>query len=713
MAESAVMEPVSPALAQLAEAAGVAISYVDQSGAHVAVAAPTVRAVLASLGHACDNDEAIAASLTAIHERHWRRTLPPVIVGRQGEDRRVLVHVPHGRPVRVRVIAEDGASRELAQAEHWVEPISIDGALIGEAAFVLPGDLPIGWHVVEADADGRVVRSPLAMAPRALDPGAIVGGRQWGFMTQLYATRSAASWAIGDLGDLTALATWSAREHGAGFVLVNPLHAAAPVEPMAPSPYLPVTRRFANPLYLRVEDIPELDRVDGAQRAQITALAQELRALNTDSGLLDRDRSWAAKRIALRMIFEAGLDASRQAEFEQWIAAEGDGVRAFATWCAIADAHGAENRLWPEALRDRTSPEVAAFCAEHDVDITFHLWLQWQVEQQLEHCQRAAKAAGMAIGVMHDLAVGVHPEGADVWSLGDVLATSMSVGCPPDMYNQLGQDWSQPPWRPDALADAAYGPYRDMLRTVLRSAGGLRIDHVLGLFRMWWIPRGQPAKQGTYVRFDHDAMLGILCLEAHRAGAVVVGEDLGTLEGWVQEALADRGILGTVISWFQGDLEPRHWRGSVLASATVHDLPPTAGYLRGEHVRIRAELGLLTRSIDDEARDAAAQRARWESMLKDHGWLDPSADTSTDAGIDAMAIALHRAVGASPAMLVGIGLSDVVGDRRAQNQPGTDREYPNWCVPMTNACGRVVLLEDVMGDGTAVAALVDAVRGRG
>ncbi len=280
----------------------------------------------------------------------------------------------------------------------------------------------------------------------------------------------------------------------------------------------------------------------------------------------------------------------------RFCAAEGIGLVDFATWCALCDVHGNASDAWPAELGHPASPAVAAFRDAHADLVDFHMWTQWLVDQQMSVTQQAARDAGMPIGIMHDLAVGVHPEGSDAWALQDVLARGVSVGAPPDMYNQMGQDWSQPPWRPDALAEAGFLPYRDMLRTVLAHAGGLRIDHVLGLFRLWWVPQGFPAYAGTFVRFDYDAMLSILMLEAHRAGALVVGEDLGTVEPWVQVALAERGILGTSILWFEtvegGAIrDPFDWRRDVLASVTVHDLPPTAGYLRDEHVRIRAELG--------------------------------------------------------------------------------------------------------------------------
>jgi 4-alpha-glucanotransferase len=315
--------------------------------------------------------------------------------------------------------------------------------------------------------------------------------------------------------------------------------------------------------------------------------------------------------------------------------------------------------------------------------------------------------------VVHDLAVGVHPDGADTWALQGVMGQGVTVGAPPDAFNQQGQDWSQPPWRPDRLAAAAYAPYRDMLRTVLRHAGGIRVDHVLGLFRLWWVPEGRPASEGTYVRFDHEALVGILALEAHRAGALVVGEDLGTVEPWVRDYLAARGILGTSVLWFEQDwsvrrpLPPESWRELCLATVTTHDLPPTAGYLAGEHIRIRAELGLLTRPVEEERRIDAEERRAWLDLLVERGWLRGDAVDDEQAVI----IALHRALAATPSRLRGVALTDAVGDRRAINQPGTHDEYPNWRAPLSDGSGRPVLIDELVGS-TRAATLATAVRRR-
>jgi 4-alpha-glucanotransferase len=251
-----------------------------------------------------------------------------------------------------------------------------------------------------------------------------------------------------------------------------------------------------------------------------------------------------------------------------------------------------------------------------------------------------------------------------------------------------------------------------MLRTLLKHSGGIRVDHILGLFRQWWIPEGAPAADGAYVAFDHEALVGILALEAHRAGALVIGEDLGTVELRVQQFLQERGILGTSILWFErragGELKPpEEWRGDVLASVAVHDLPPTAGYLAGEHVRIRGELGLLAREEHEEREADAIATREWLDVAVAREWL-----SDVDAPVEERVIALHRIVAASPARLVGVALTDLVGDIRAQNQPGTDQEYPNWRVPLTDGDGQAIALED-LGEAPLLDRITSSVRPAG
>ena len=708
----------SPELDQLAAAHGVATDFWDWRGQHVVVPRDSIEAVLAALGVAAHTEESVRASLDEVRDAPWRRTLPACVVVRSGRPADVAVHVPDGEAVRLHAELEVGGRVDLAQTDRWVEPRTVAGRRIGEATFRLPGDLPLGWHELVASVGAGFpenARVPLVVTPDRLElpPAVADGPATWGLMTQLYSVRSRRSWGHGDLDDLAELARWSGEELGAGFVLINPLHAPSPTVPVEPSPYLPVTRRFASPLYVRVEQVPEHAYLTGAVRAEIERTALMQRAMSASSTQIDRDAVWEAKRSALTLVHAVVRSPAREVDYQRFLDREGRGLVDFATWCALAEVHGDVWSAWPDELQDPGSAAVVTAREELAARVDFFCWLQWVLDEQLGAAQRRARASGMALGVVHDLAVGVHPDGADTWALQDVMARGVSVGAPPDAFNQVGQDWSQPPWRPDRLADAGYGPYRDMLRTVLRHAGGVRVDHILGLFRLWWVPEGRTAAEGTYVRFDHEALVGILALEAWRAGAVVVGEDLGTVEPWVRDYLADRGLLGTSILWFERDEHgdprpPETWRRLCLASATTHDLPPTAGYLAGEHIRIRDDLGLLTRPVEEERRIDEADRASWLALLVERGWLEAGAQHD----VPAVTAALHRALAATPSRLLGVALTDVVGEVRAMNQPGTHAEYPNWQLPLADGDGAAVLLDDLVGSPFA-AELAAAVRGGG
>jgi 4-alpha-glucanotransferase len=689
----------SQALLRLTAAYGVVPDFWGFDGSHRQVGASTLIAVLDALGVDASSPERIDVAITHVEDMPWRRTLPPVVVVRQGRHAHVPVHVPHGDPVGVwlELDAEAGGGRrDLVQADVLVDPRSVDGRLVGRATFTIPTDLPLGWHVMQATGPSASARSVVVVTPSTLElPEQLRTGRAWGFMAQLYSVRSRASWGVGDFADLAELGWLSARTCGADFLLVNPLHSAEPAGPMTPSPYLPTTRRFVSPLYIRVEDVRETAYLSAADRALVEWAAEPAISLDSDAGPIDRDVAWTAKRSALEIVFTAPRSAARQAAFDEFRREQGEGLEDFALWCALAERY--EGAPWPAEANDISSDLVDRARVELAERVDFHCWLQWVADSQLADAQRAALAGGMSIGIMHDLAVGVHPEGADVWALGDVLARGATVGAPPDMYNQQGQNWSQPPWRPDELARVAYRPYRDLLRTVLRHAGAIRIDHVIGLFRLWWIPEGAAAGEGAYVRYDHEALIGILALEAHRAGAVVIGEDLGVFEPWVRDYLTERGILGTSILWFEKDqngrpLAPEHYRRLALASVTTHDLPPTAGYLAEEHVALRERLGLLTEPVADVRAQARAEREEMVAVLRGRGLV--GADPSERELVEA----LHRLILATPAALIGVSLADAVGERRAQNQPGTDQEYPNWKVPLADGSGQVVLIEDLFSN---------------
>jgi len=694
----------SPALTGLARVHGVATEYEDWQGGHVVVGAETLRAVLAALGVEAATDEQAARSLAETDLRAWRRTLPATLVCREGETPRVAVHVPHGASVRVGLELEDGDTRVLAEGHRSAEPRLVDGGRVDEVAFELPADVPLGWHLVTAHVDGAAAGAEgvatLVVTPQALAlPAALREGRVWGLMEQVYQVRSRRSWGIGDLSDLADLAAWAGEELGADFVLVNPLHAAEPVPPMEPSPYLPTSRRFANPVYLHVEDVPEVATLGPEDRARVEAWAVEARALTTRD-TVDRDAVWAAKGPALRLVHGRGLDGRRARDFSRFCRREGESLLSFATWCALVEQHGQPWTTWPAELQDPRSGAVATFRERHRDAVDFHRWLQWLLQSQLAAVQRDALAAGMSLGVVHDLAVGVSPRGADAWALADTLAPGVTVGAPPDQFNQLGQDWSQPPWRPDRLAERGYSPFREMLRAVLKDSGGIRVDHIIGLFRLWWVPQGRPASEGTYVRYDHEALIGILVLEAQRAGAMVIGEDLGVVQPWVRDYMRERGVLGTSIMWFEWDedgrpLGPESYRELCLSTVTTHDLPPTSGYLTLEHVALRDRLGLLTRPVEEERAVEQESVDTMRAVLRERGLLGEG------AGVPETVEALHRFLALTPSRMLGVAVTDLVGDVRSINQPGTRDEYPNWRLPLADASGRPVTLERLMGSTLA------------
>ncbi|MET9001968.1 4-alpha-glucanotransferase [Amycolatopsis sp. NPDC004169] len=611
-----------PALHELADHYGVATRYQNADRVWVDVADDVVVAVLGQFGVDATSDQAIAAALSAAREAP--AALPPTVVVREGTGRTLGVDAE--------VVLEDGTRRRA------------DGEL--------PADLPLGWHrIVTADQDVVLAVVP-AKLPRVRPA--------WGWMLQLYALHSAGSWGIGDYADLATFAARSATELDAGVLLVNPVQAISPAHPVERSPYSPASRRFANPVYLRVTATETFEQADAATRAAVESLAPD-----REGELVDYDAVWTAKRAALELLWPHRVEA---------VPEDGD-LADFALYCALAERHGGDWRDWPEDLRDPAGPATAQARAELQERVAFHSWLQHLCRVQLETARTAAREAGMTVGIVHDLPVGVHPGGADTWALKDVFAADVRVGAPPDAFNQQGQDWNLPPWRPDKLAEAGYAPLRDVIRGVLRFADGIRVDHIAGLWRLWWIPPGEPAHRGTYVHYDAEAMVGVLALEAHRAGAVVVGEDLGTVEEIVTETLHERGMLTSAVLWFERDWDapgqpftpPESWDPDAMASISTHDLPTVEGWLKGEHVRVRAELGLLDRGVAAEEEAAAGERTALFELVAREGIAD-----------DDPVVALHTLLARAASRLVLTSPADVAGQVRQPNLPGTVDQYPNW-----------------------------------
>ncbi|MGI8578499.1 MAG: 4-alpha-glucanotransferase [Nocardioidaceae bacterium] len=579
------------------------------------------------------------------------RTVPPgtvqrlrSVIGQPAADleaRAPIVTRP-GRELglgRVEIHCEDGTTRR------------IDGAL--------PGDFPLGYHDL-ATADGKTRR--LIVSPgRCWLPQ---GWRAWGWAVQLYAARSAASWGIGDLADLRAMREWAASQ-GAGFLLLNPLNAVAPTLPQQDSPYLPATRRYHNPLYLRVEDVP------GFGRADLGKLAARGRALN-GKDLIDRDAAWWLKREALWRIFLAR--AERGGDFEAWRKGQGRALRDFAVWSALAERHGPDWREWDSRFQLPNAPAVAEYAANQQPLVTFHAWLQWLLHVQL-------RGAAGSLTVLQDLPIGVDAGGVDGWIWQRSLAAEVTVGAPPDIFNAAGQTWGSPPLIPWRLRESNYEPFIESIRATM-TAGGIRIDHVMGLFRLWWVPAGEPASGGAYVSYPHQDLLDILALESHRAEAVVVGEDLGTVERGVREAMRAHAVLSYRLLWFETD-DPADWPVDALAAVTTHDLPTVAGLWTGTD--LKEQIAYTTDSFGAGSEQLVHARESLLSRLRACTGLPQSA--AAPEAVQGVYKALTRA----PSTLVLATLEDAIGVVRRPNMPGATHR-PNWRLPLP------VLVEELAGD---------------
>lgn len=546
-----------------------------------------------------------------------------------GDDNPVWV-VREGSRVRLdgvwRLLTEDGGDEE------------VDGRL--------PRDLPSGYHHLHRD--GRDVRLIVSPGRCHLPEGL----RQWGWAAQLYAARSRNSWGMGDLGDLERLGEWAAG-HGAGFVLVNPLHDSIPGPTQQASPYYGSSRVFRNPLYIDIRAVDGFDASD----ADLARLVKEAHRLN-HAPLIDRDAVYSLKLEALERIW-----ALRRERFEvshaSYVADQGAALYEHATFNALSEVHGKPWTAWPADLRRPDGAKVSEFQRAFSARIDFHQWVQWEADRQMAR-------AGRAIGVVNDLAIGVDPAGSDAWRWQDVHCLAARVGAPPDEFNTKGQDWGLPPYDPWKLRLARFQPFIETVRAGLRHAQGLRIDHVMGLFRLFWIPEDATPAQGTYVRYPFEELLDILALESVRAGAYVIGEDLGTVEDAARSQLHERQVLSYKLLWFEPQ-PPAEFPVQSMAAVTTHDLPTVAGLFTGTDVRIQQELGLEPN--EDAERHVLDRVRRWTGL-------------ADDASVDEAVVATHRLLADAPSTLVSATLEDALGVTERPNYPGTVDERPNWSIPL-------------------------------
>ncbi len=705
-------------LEKLAAASGIEPSWRDNWGGVHQTSEKTSARLLAAMGVAADTATEARRSLAALTRADWCEPVPPVLVVRGAAlperfpialPRPASRGVPEPPQVSVETVLEDGARRLVTFS---AEQIAREGSRTygGHAwdryGVPLPGPFPLGYHTLHVTArrgDGVLERAvPIIVCPdRAYAaPDADGGSRAAGLGVALYGVRSARNTGIGDFGDLRRLTHWATRALGVRFIGLNPLHAVRNRYPYAHSPYLPLSSRFVNHCYLELEAIPEYAVSAEAQRlmAASAPLLQRLRSVPH----VPYDEADGYKLRVLRALFAEFLsgcwsgvgDSRRRRRFEDYLAREGTGLEQFALFQAI-EAHllatgdrGWSWRLWPEGFRRPEGPDARAFLERHREEVLFWQYLQWQLDEQLWQLNRDAARAGLSLGYYHDLALAVDEHGADTWARQDLFAAGAGVGAPPDAFNAAGQDWGFPPPHPQRDRAQGYRAFAEQIRHACRHAGMLRIDHVMRLARLFWIPNEMPAAEGAYVRYRQSDLFGIVALESVRNRTVIIGEDLGVVPDGFRETMASEGLCSCRLLWFErrddGSCRaPEEYPHDAMVSITTHDLATFAGFWTGHDLLTRRAIGMFPddRSFAQATEGRRHERRRLLELLVSRGLL--GAERLADAGEPADPDGeLHNAVIAllcsTPSRFFVLAQEDLFKVLDQQNVPGTVTERPNW-----------------------------------
>ena len=680
-----------PALRALADRVGILPDYVDTSG-QICVTSDVTRArLLFAMGFGADTEEEASRSLDAIERRNGEALVPPVSVRRE----------PLAPSVAARLPAElsDGelewtVELTLESGETYRSAGAHSGARRPAFEVPLPVLPPPGYHRVRvalcAGGEERSAEQTLIVTPpTCLTPEEKLGGRSvFGLCANLYSLRSESNWGVGDLGDLRWLLSWGGGVR-AGFVGVNPLHALRNKNGQI-SPYSPVSRLFRNVLYIDVTAVPEMaDCAEARRWMRSPAVRDELARLRA-SDHVDYEAVMALKRPALEYLHRTFLkrhtrrSTARGRAYAAYRKQQGETLVDFATFLALEEhfADAPNWQAWPAPYRDRRSAEVVKFRRAHGAEVDFHCYLQFELDRQLAAIADEARKAEMQIGMYQDLAIGSARDSADTWVFPDLFVEGVSIGAPPDAYATNGQDWGLPPLDPVQLAADGYRYWVHLVRSGFAHAGALRIDHVMGLFRQFWIPLGHPASEGAYVRFPSEEMLGILALESRRASALVVGEDLGTVPPGLPQMLQSWGLLSSRVLYFEQD--ERGFRPSAeyparaLVTANTHDLATLAAFWQGRDIELRRAMGLI--ETDEACVAAYAHRERERAALLERlsveGVLPAPVSPSSTAELCA---AVHGFLCRTPSALAGLSLDDLVGETEPVNLPGVGLDrYPSW-----------------------------------
>jgi 4-alpha-glucanotransferase len=682
-------------LERLTELAGIETEYWDIWGKHHKLGDTSKRSILAALGLPAGDNEQIAASMDRLLELTWRRWLPPVVVAYENEPVELPLSLPVERaewPVVLRITSEDGEQQEVLfrPAEAPVtERRGLDGKEVRRYRVPLEAGLRCGYHTVCAEARPQDW-TQLIVAPRRcwLPPELDHGGRTWGISAQLYALRRPGNWGIGDFTDLRQLVD-AAADLGATVIGLNPLHVLFLMRPEEASPYSPSSRLFLNPLYIDAEAIEEFAACDEA-RTTLRAHEGELAACRSEGSVAYR-RVKPIKLAVLEEVyscFARAAAAPRREDFERFRAESGEALRRYALFEALCEKHeGKPWQEWPEPLRRPDSPAVAEFGRAHAARVEFFEFLQWQADRQLAAAQARAMERGLSVGIYRDLAVGADRSGADAWSDQEIIVQDAKVGCPPDPFNMLGQDWGIPPLHPLSMRAQRYAPFIAMLRANMRHAGGLRIDHVMGLMHLFWIPLDGTPADGAYVKYPFDEMLAILALESQRHRCLVVGEDLGTVPEGFREKMAAANVLSYRVLYFEKDgdrfRQPEEYPDLALACVTTHDLATLEGFWSSADIDLKQRLALYPSDDAERGERGARLHDRWLLLqaLNSQDLLPNGVDPNNIDGYamsPQLIAALHAYLARSPASILLVQIDDLMREREQINLPGTVFERPNW-----------------------------------
>ncbi|HYD50415.1 MAG TPA: 4-alpha-glucanotransferase [Terriglobales bacterium] len=676
-----------PQLQRLARACGILPAY-SAPGSRKAVATSddTAVALLQALDVDGSNEETARRELRRIAAKQRAELIDPTVVAplRSAAARSVGVRLPRrAEPVewQLTLIGEDGERfRRSGRARAG-----------GGLRLLLPRATEPGYHrlelLVSAGGEERsAVQSRILTPSSCLPPREKTGRRQaTGVIANLYTVRSERNWGFGDITDLAELTRWAGAQ-GAAFVGINPLHAIR-ARGSDISPYSPISRLYRSYLYIDIEAVPEAAVVPSPARAAIARLQR--------GAQIDYPQIAAIKLEALRSMHRLfgslSPRSSRVRDFHRYCREQGQALLDFATYCAIEEVLSKRRRAgvvsndwhtWPAELREPRSPAVERFRRQHREQVELHRYVQYELDRQLSRCAAGAATAGLSLGVYQDLAIGSAGNGSDVWSHQRLFAAGVSVGAPPDAYSTQGQDWGFPPLDPRALQRDGYRYWTRLLRNAFAHSGALRIDHILGLFRQYWIPRGKPATEGAYVRFPSAELLAILALESQRAGGVVVGEDLGTVPPGVPETLAKWGVLSSRVLYFEqtkrGEFRAAaKYPANALVTANTHDLPPIAGWVEGLDLELRARAGAV--ASEAELRRLRKQRAREVAALTRRLVAEKLLRRDVRPTVDELIDAVERFLRRTPARMIGISLDDLAGEKEPVNIPSVPPErHPSW-----------------------------------